>query len=359
MSFCHPELVSGVCRLDNRSLGQMLEQVQPDFCLFHLAFSLKFPTIAVFNMKIGILCFTKLGKKNNPSDLLLKKTGILMGHRVRIFRNGRLQLHYNHDQPRLLYKGKRFPKYEVIIVRPGITQNVEVEISSIKQFQLMNFPVVNTYLSIHRAKNKLRTLQILNHENIPVPKTVVVHSLDYLDLAVEKIGAFPIILKAPYGTHGTGVMIFESLRSFKSATEFISKAFKNQLMILQEYVKEAKGKDIRIFVVGGRMVAAMERKARRGEFRANFHRGGSIQIADLNEEERLLALKAVKALGLDIAGVDVLRTNEGPKVLEVNSNPGLEGITKASGINVAEHIINYAVKVATKHQKVKREYPES
>ncbi|KKU78928.1 MAG: alpha-L-glutamate ligase [Candidatus Peregrinibacteria bacterium GW2011_GWA2_47_7] len=301
-------------------------------------------------MKIGILCFTPLGRKLFVSDLLLKKTARLLGHQAVVLRSDRFQFLFDKNQPRFFYKEKKLSRYDAIIVRPGMTTDIDLKISVIKQLQLAGHTVINTYLPIARAKNKLRTLQILNHEKIPVPRTVVISSMDHLDYAVSLIGQFPIIMKAPYGLQGAGVVIFETKRSFVSATDFLSSIVKNNVVIMQEYVREAKGKDIRIFVVGNAVVAAMERKAKKGEFRANFHLGGSIQVADLREEERKFAIQATRALGLDYAGVDILRTNDGAKVLEVNSCPGLEGISQATGINVAEHIIKYAVKKALLHK---------
>ncbi|MEK7529100.1 MAG: RimK family alpha-L-glutamate ligase [Patescibacteria group bacterium] len=297
-------------------------------------------------MKIGILCFTALGNKNTVSDLLLKRTALLMGHKAVLLRAARFQFLFDGKHPEFFYKEKIFGKYDVIIVRAGMNSDIDLKVSVVKQLQLAGIPVVNKYMPIVRAKNKLRTLQILNHEGIPIPRTVVLNSMEHIDDAVARTGNFPLIMKSPYGLQGTGVMIFETKRSLVSAMDFLSSAVKNNLLIIQEYIKEAKGKDIRIFVIGGKVVAAMERKAKKGEFRSNFHRGGSIRIADLFDEERDLALRATKAIGLDYAGVDVLRTNDGPKVLEVNSNPGLEGITKATGVNVAEHIIKFALKRA-------------
>lgn len=297
-------------------------------------------------LKIGILSFTPLDKKRaNASDLMLKKTGQMMGHSVRIFRNFRFQFTFDKARPGLLYKNEPFTPPHVMLIRPHVFRDIDLEISTVKHLQLMDIPVVNRYLPIVRAKNKVRTLQILNHHGIPIPKTAVVHSLEYLDEAVKQIGRFPIIMKMPHGSQGMGVSIIESSRSLHSMLDLVAMGLKGSLIILQEYVKEAKGKDIRVFVVGSRIVAAMERKAKRGEFRSNFHRGGSIALTDLAEEEKAMALKAVEEIGLDVAGVDIIRTVDGPKILEVNANPGLEGITKATGVNVAEHIIRFSEKL--------------
>lgn len=272
---------------------------------------------------------------------MLKKTAQYFGHKVRIYLAQHFQFTFDSSGPSLLYKNQIFTPPDIMIIRPYVLSDIDLKLSIVKQLQLMGIPTVNHYLPIVRAKNKVRTLQILNHAGIPIPKTVVIHNLDYLDDALDQIGSFPIIMKMAQGSLGNGVAILESKRSLRSMLDSLPKT----LFLIQEYVKEAKGKDIRVFVVGGKIVAAMERKAKKGEFRANFQQGGSVALADLNEEEKALALKATKLIGLDVAGVDIIRTAEGSKILEVNSNPGLEGITKATNINVAEYIIRFAENV--------------
>lgn len=275
----------------------------------------------------------------------MKRSALGMGFNARIYRNAHFQFSFDPSQPSLFYKGKKFSPPDAMIVRASVLDNVDIEVSTVKQLQLMGVPVVNHYLPIVRAKNKVRTLQILQHEGLPIPRTVVIHNVEYLDHAVEKLGRFPLILKTPHGSLGVGVSIIESRRSLRSMIEFLAADFKNNLIIIQEYVKEAKGKDIRVFVVGGKIVAVMERQAKRGEFRANFAQGGNVALADLSEEEKNIALKSTKAIGLHVAGVDIIRTAEGPKILEVNANPGLKGIIQATGINVAEHIVRFAEKL--------------
>lgn len=298
-------------------------------------------------LKIGILSFVapEKNKKKLISTVFLQKTAQYRKHTVRIFHNDNFQFFFDSIRPQLLYNNLSFTPPDVMIIRPGTIRNAELELSTVRQLELLKIPVVNHYLPIVRAKNKVRTLQILSHHNIPLPKTVVLHKFDHLDLAIEQIGGFPIIMKTAHGSFGIGVSIIESSRSLRSMVDLLAPKFENAVIIMQEYVKEAKGKDIRAFVVDGKIIAAMERKAKRGEFRSNFHRGGSIALADLSQEEKTIALKAVKLVGLDVAGVDIIRTTEGPKILEVNSNPGLEGITEVTGTNVAEYIIRFAEKV--------------
>ena len=295
-------------------------------------------------LKIGILSF-KPPEKRDVDALAIKNSAIAFGHSARIFRNHNFQFSFDPGRPSLFYKDNAFLPPDVMIIRASVLENVDIEISTVKQLQLMGVPVVNHFLPIVRAKNKVRTLQILQHEGIPIPKTAVVHNVEYIDAAAKRVGKFPLILKIPNGSLGVGVSIIESRRSMRSMIDLISANFEGNLIIVQEYVREAKGKDIRVFIVGGKIIAAMERKARRGEFRANFRQGGSVALADLTEEERFISLKAAKAIGLHVAGVDIIRTSEGPKILEVNSNPGLEGITQATGIKVAEHIVRFAEKL--------------
>ncbi len=294
-------------------------------------------------LKIGILSF-KSPRRKDVDAIAIKNAALHLGHMARIFRNDSFQFSFDPEHPNLFYKNNVFTPPDVMIVRASVLENVDVAISTVKQLQLMGVPVVNHYLPIVRAKNKVRTLQILQHEGIPIPRTVVIRSAEYLDKAVEKLGKFPLIMKIPSGSLGVGVSIIESMRSMRSMLDLIATKFEGNLIIIQEYVKEAKGQDIRVFIVGGKIIAAMERKAKRGEFRANFSQGGSVSLADLTEEEKEISLHSAKAIGLNVAGVDIIRTAEGPKVLEVNSNPGLEGITQATGVNVAEHIVKFAEK---------------
>lgn len=295
-------------------------------------------------LKIGILSFKTPGKKDCDA-IVIKQAAIDMGYTARIYRNANFQFYFGPDRPNLSYKNAKFFPPDVMIVRASVLENVDLEVSSVKQLQLMGIPVVNHYLPIVRAKNKVRTMQILQHEGIPIPRTVVIHSLEYIDEAIDSLGSFPLILKTPHGSLGKGVMIIESKRSLRSMIDLLVASVKDHLIIIQEYVKEAKGKDIRVFVVGGKIVAAMERQAKRGEFRSNFSQGGSVSITDLSPEECEMSIRATKIMGLHVAGVDVIRTSEGPKILEVNSNPGLEGITQATGVNVAYHIVKFAEKL--------------
>ncbi|MBP9827937.1 RimK family alpha-L-glutamate ligase [Patescibacteria group bacterium] len=291
-------------------------------------------------MRLGILSFvqSKKGIAIGTQSIVAEATA--RGHEVRIFYASKLGLVFGNGKT-LTYDGVELdPKdFDAILVRPGFTKDPSVNASLIKQFQLAGFFVINGYIGVFRAKNKIRTLQMLHHFRLPVPKTHVLASADLLADVVKEF-TFPVIIKTIYGTHGTGVFIAESLRSLAPIVDYLTKKEHGPVKV-QEYIEEAKGKDLRIFVCGKRVVAAMERSAKEGEFRANFHKGGSVQTAEITKEEHDLAIKATKLLDLDIAGVDILRTKSGPKIIEVNSNPGLEGISKATGINVAAKLVDY------------------
>ncbi|HBB38290.1 MAG: Ribosomal protein S6 modification protein [Candidatus Magasanikbacteria bacterium GW2011_GWD2_43_18] len=240
----------------------------------------------------------------------------------------------------------------VLIVKASFSwTNADVHASIIKQFELTGVETMNSFGAIATAKNKIRSLQIMSTKKIPIPKTYVVRSAEYVPEIVHDIGKYPVILKSVSGAKGIGVSIVESERGLRSIIQMMIDDDNSSPLIIQEYIKEASGKDFRVVVVGGKIVAAMNRIAtRKGEFRSNFALGGRVKIAELTAEEKKIAIRATKAFGLDFAGVDIIRSKNGPKVLEVNSNPGLDGITKATGIDVAGAIIDFAIK-RTKEKK--------
>jgi ribosomal protein S6--L-glutamate ligase len=278
------------------------------------------------------------------AEKLLLDAAKTRGHTARILRADKCELSYAKGQMKVLYAGRKFPSVDVIIPRASITINVDLVLPLNKHLLLMGVPLVNGYMPIMRAKNKIRTLQILSHKGVPVPQTVVLQHLGYLDDAIKRVGGFPVVLKTISGSLGKGVVIVESRRSLLSALDMILTQEHWRILLVQEFVEEAEGKDVRVFVVGRKVVASMERTAAAGDFRSNIHAGGVGQCADLSLEEERLALKATGALGLDFSGVDLLRTKNGPVVIEVNANPGLEGITDATGVDVAGAIIDFAVK---------------
>lgn len=299
-------------------------------------------------MNIGVLTFVKSYSKVAVGTKSIIREAKARGHKVKVFYSHEVGLVFGNGK-RITYQGKEIiaKDYDVILVRPGFTKDPSVNSSIIKQFQLAGFYVINGYVGVFRAKNKIRTLQMLDHFNIPVPKTVVVENPALLEEAAAEF-KFPVIVKSIYGTHGRGVFLAESQRSLKPIVEYLTAKERGPASV-QEYIAEAKGKDLRVFTMGSTIVATMERVAKSGEFRANFHKGGKVQVADLSPEEKDIAKRAAKVIGLDIAGVDILRTKTGPKVIEVNSNPGLEGISMASKVNVAEKLVDFLEKRVQKY----------
>lgn len=290
-------------------------------------------------MKIGILSFRNLSRQTADEERRLKRAAEAMGHKARIFRADRCQLVYDEKGERVLYNRKRFPELDILIPRASIIANVDIRLSLVKQFQLTGLPVVNDYMSIARAKNKLRTQQILHSLGVPTLKTVVVHTYADLDDAIDRVGGVPIILKDPFGTYGGGVVIVESKRAARSLVDAIG----SRIMMVQEYVAESEGRDTRVFVVGDKVVAGMERSAQSGEFRSNVELGGETMAVEVNEEYAQIAIAATKALKLEVAGVDIIQTKNGPAVLEVNGNPGFKALEEVTGVDVASEIIEYAI----------------
>lgn len=300
--------------------------------------------------KIGILDFTTLNRKivktftNSAKEIRMLSQSIKnLGHISKIYKVEKCQLYFHNRKAEILYNNKKINGCDILIPRfiPGA--NLDLEISIVKQFQMMGIPILNEYLPISRAKNKLRTLQILTRIGIPVPRTIVVRKLEYMDEAIKNVGGYPVILKTPFGSLGAGVVILESRRSLFSALDIIWNGINSSIILIQEYLAEADGSDYRAFVLGDKVIASMKRTAKVGEFRSNLHLGGNASPIILTQDEQKLAVKAAKSLGLHISGVDILRSKDGPVIMEVNANPGFMGITETTGINVAGEIVKYAL----------------
>jgi ribosomal protein S6--L-glutamate ligase len=259
-----------------------------------------------------------------------------------IYKVEKSQMYFHGRKAEILYNNKKIKSCDVLIPKVAAAIDVDLEISIVKQFQLMGVPVMNGYLSIGRAKNKLRTLQILTKRSIAVPRTVIVRKMEYIDEAIKMLGGYPVVLKTPFGSWGQGVVLVESSRSLYSSLDAIWKRGTN-IILIQSYISEANNSDYRVFVVGDKVVAAMKRTARPGDFRSNISIGGAGQKVILTEDEQKLAVRATQALGLKIAGVDILHSNEGPIIMEVNANPGFVGISKISGVDIAGEIVRYAI----------------
>jgi ribosomal protein S6--L-glutamate ligase len=298
------------------------------------------------NMKIGILSFRSLSNRASAEELEMQKVIRTMGHTARIFRAKRFQMVYDKKSPWLLYDGKPFPKYDVVITRPGILKNVDLHAALIEQMQMAGILLFNEFDPILHAKNKVKTMQILDKFDIPIPKTVFVSRPDDLKQSARLVGGFPLIVKQPVGSFGNGVTIIESMRALKSAL-----LWDKPMYLLQQYVKYSKGQDMRVFVVNGKVVGAMMREAQKGEFRSNIELGGIGKTVVITEEEATIALRSIQAIGLHYGGVDIMRSKEGPLVLEVNSNPGFKELERSTGISIAGAIVEYAIEYAEKHKQ--------
>jgi len=305
-------------------------------------------------MRIGLLSFkpgATIRSKKLPEDIKMLRDAVKdLGHKHRIIREDKCQIYFTRTRPKLLYAGKPFPKVDVIIPRFSALSNVQLRATVLQQLEVLKIPVIQSYISVVRAKNKLRTLQLLTQKHIPVPRTIVVQRFEYLDTAIRRVGGFPIILKTPFGSLGKGVAIVESKRALHSAFDLLLTSPDFTSILIQEYVREAKGKDIRVYIVDGKILAAMERVAAKGDFRSNLAQGGIGKTVKLTKAEEKISLDAAKALNLKVAGVDILRSKEGPMVMEVNCNAGLVGITKITDIDIAKKIVKYAIKYAKSYK---------
>lgn len=300
-------------------------------------------------MKIGILSFRSLSRQAAKEELELQSVARKMGHKSRIFRADRFQMVYDRKSPWLLYDGKAFPQQDVILTRPSVLDNVDLHVALIAQMEMAGMLLFNRYDAIMKAKNKIKTMQILDHYGIPIPKTIVIRRAIDLPQAVKLVGGFPVIVKQPVGSYGNGVTIVESMRALKS---FL--LWDKPMYLLQEYVKYSKGKDMRVFVVNGKVMGAMMRTAKRGEFRSNIELGATGAAVEITEEEASIALRSVQALDLNYGGVDIMRSKSGPVVLEVNSNPGFKELQRSTGADIAGALVEHAVELAQRNKQLNR-----
>ena len=269
-----------------------------------------------------------------------------MGHDFRVFDPLKCQITVDHEQPLMHYEGKRLTRPDVVIPRIGASITA-YGLAVVNQFEMMGTAIVNRSQAIARARDKLRASQLLARHGIDTPRTVFLRDPKQLALAVELCGGVPVITKLTQGTQGVGVMLAESLKSLESMLETFWAMEKD--IIIQEFIRESKGKDVRAFVVGNKVVAAMRREAQLGEFRSNIHRGAVGRPITLSPDYEKAALMATRVMGLQVAGVDLLIGKDGPKVIEVNASPGFEGLERAvTTKNVARQFIEYAAQYAEK-----------
>lgn len=273
----------------------------------------------------------------------LREAAEKRGHEVEIIDYLRCYMNIFLEHPSIHYKGKQLPDFDAIIPRISAKRTF-YGCSVVRQFERMGTFSINQSISITRARDKLRSLQLLSRRGVGLPITGIANSPSDVDDLIKMLGGPPLIIKLIEGTQGVGVVLAET----KKAAESVIQAFMglNANIIIQEYVKESQGSDIRCFVIGDKVVAAMKRQAEPGEFRSNLHRGGKAEVIKITKAERETAVKAARIMGLKLAGVDLLRSDRGPLVMEVNSSPGLEGIEKATGKDIASMIIHYIEKNA-------------
>ena len=285
-------------------------------------------------MKILILS----RNKNLYSTRRIFNAGINRGHEVRVVDYLRCYMNITSRKPTVYYGGESLEKADAVIPRIGASQTF-YGTAVVRQFETMGSYCVNSSEAITASRDKLKSLQILAQDGINMPVTgFASHTMD-IEGVIEKVGSVPLVMKLLQGTQGQGIVLAET----RKAAESVMSAFR-QLeadILVQEFIKESSGTDIRALIVGDNVVAAMRRVAPEGEFRSNVHRGGRTEQIILNQEEEKIAVEAASVLGLRIAGVDLMRSKRGPLVLEVNSSPGLEGIEASSGVDVAGNIVRF------------------
>lgn len=272
----------------------------------------------------------------------LKEAGLERGHDVRVIDYLRCIMDITSKRPRIIYQGEDL-KADAIIPRIGAS-NTFYGTAIVRQFEMMGVFPINESQAITRSRDKLRSLQLLARDGVGLPVTGFAHSTKDIDGLIEVAGGAPLVVKLIEGTQGVGVILAET----KKAAQAVIEAFRglDANILVQQFIKEAGGADIRCFVVGGKVVAAMKRQGAPGEFRSNLHRGGSASAYKISPAERRTAVKAAKSMGLGVAGVDILQSKDGPVVMEVNSSPGLEGIENATDFDVAGAVIEYIEKAA-------------
>ncbi len=265
------------------------------------------------------------------------------GHTLDILNTTRCTVHIASHRPTITYNGDKLEGYEAVIPRIGASIT-NYGTAVLRQFEMAGVWPLNESVAIGRSRDKLRSMQIFAKYGLGLPLTAYANDPKQAEEIIRAVNGPPVVIKLLEGTQGIGVVLAETMSSAKSVIEAFRGA--NVNILVQEFIKEAGGTDIRALVVGGKVVAAMKRTGAADDFRSNLHRGGSAQIVKITPEERLTALRAAKHMGLNVCGVDMLRSNHGPVIMEVNSSPGLEGIENATGKDVAGQIIEFIEKNA-------------
>ena len=290
-------------------------------------------------MKIVVLSTNR----NLYSTKRLVEAGLERGHEMPVINHKRCYMNITSHSPSIHIKGEAIEGVDAVIPRIGASVSF-YGTAVVRQFEMMGVYSVNESVAITRSRDKLRAVQLLSRKGIGLPITGFANSPDDTEDLLQFVGGAPVVIKLLEGTQGVGVVLAETKKAAESVIEAFS-GLKANFMV-QEFIKEARGADIRCLVVGDKVVASMKRQGKEGEFRSNLHRGGSATLIKITPEERSTAVRSAKAMGLNVAGVDLLRSNHGPVVMEVNSSPGLEGIEKATGRDVAGMIIEFIEKNA-------------
>lgn len=288
-------------------------------------------------MKIAVL-------SRNPklySTQRLVEAATSRGHEVRVLDVLRCYMNITSHNPSIHYKGEKLTDFDIVIPRIGASVTF-YGTAVLRQFEMMNVFPLNESVAISRSRDKLRSTQLLARKGIGLPVTGFANNPDDIEDLIAEVGGAPMVIKLLEGTQGIGVVLAETHKAAESVIQAFM-GLKANIMV-QEFIKEAGGSDIRCFVIGDKVVAAMKRQSEEGEFRSNLHRGGSATEVRLTPEERSTAIRAAKIMGLNVCGVDLLRSNHGPVVMEVNSSPGLKGIEATSQKDIAGLIIEFAEK---------------
>jgi ribosomal protein S6--L-glutamate ligase len=288
-------------------------------------------------MRIAIL-------SRNPrlySTRRLVEAAAVRGHQVEVIDFLHCYMDITSKKPQIFYRGEALHGFDAVVPRIGASVTF-YGAAVVRQFEMMGVFSVNESVAITRSRDKLRCLQLLARKGIGLPTTGFAHASSDVQELIRKVGGAPVVIKLLEGTQGIGVVLAETATAAESVIEAFM-GLKADILV-QEFIREAQGSDIRCFVVGGKVIAAMRRQARGDDFRSNLHRGGTAELVKITAEERDTAVRAAKIIGLNVCGVDLLRSNRGPLVIEVNSSPGLEGIEGATGKDVASMIVEFAEK---------------
>ena len=285
-------------------------------------------------MKLAILS----REKNNYSTKRLVEAAKQRGHSVKVLDTLKFAIDVEKDHPDLYYMQKRVPHFDAVLPRIGASITY-FGTAVVRQFQQMDVFCANTADSIINSRDKLRSFQIMSRQSIGLPLTTYVKDKSDVKQAIERIGGVPVVIKLLEGTQGIGVLLAHTMESATSIIELLQSQKQN--VLIQKFVAESKGKDIRAIVVGDQVIAAMRRVAQGQEFRSNVHRGGRTEKVELSEEYKETAIRAARSMGLGIAGVDMLEGKDGPQIMEINSSPGLQGIETCTNIDVAGAFIDY------------------